>query len=111
MLQSLRKSVDFYKQKLDSITNVNTQQLELLKGLPFYDWKGVSTETPLGTESSSGQISPLGKCCFNHAIGLPQKDGTVDIFDSPSICGKTDHPDSLLYKYYKMVHRESNPLT
>ncbi|MPZ07264.1 MAG: hypothetical protein GEU26_12760 [Nitrososphaeraceae archaeon] len=70
VLQSLRKSVDFYKQKLDSITNVNTQQLELLKGLPFYsDWNtSVKDFTQVRT--------------FNHAIGLPQKNGqSFPLFD------------------------------
>jgi hypothetical protein len=36
VLQSLRKSVEFYKQKLDSIiSNTEAQQFELMKGLPF----------------------------------------------------------------------------
>jgi hypothetical protein len=60
VLQSLRKSVDFYKQKLDSITNVSTQQLELLKGLPFYSWD----------LKSNSNVSN-----FNHTIGLPKRAG------------------------------------
>ena len=66
VLQSLRKSVEYYRQQLDSISDPNIQQLELLKGLPFYDW-------------SSNQeweiISNYQPRDFNHAIGLPEKYG------------------------------------
>ena len=66
VLQSLRKSVDFYKQKLDSITNVNAEQLEQLKGLPFFNWLPNS----------------LNNHTFNHAVGLPQKNGQAyPLFD------------------------------
>ena len=66
VLQSLRKSVDFYKQKLDSITNVNAEQLELLKGLPFFNWLPNS----------------LNNYTFNHAVGLPLKNGQAyPLFD------------------------------
>ena len=66
VLQSLRKSVDFYKQKLDSITNVNAEQLEQLKGLPFFNWLPNS----------------LNNHTFNHAVGLPQKNAQAyPLFD------------------------------
>ena len=66
VLQSLRKSVDFYKQKLDSITNVNAEQLEQLKGLPFFNWLP----------------NLLNNHTFNHAVGLSQKNGqSYPLFD------------------------------
>jgi hypothetical protein len=72
VLQSLRKSVEFYKQKLDSISDINTEQLKLLKGLPFYDWQ----------PQSSSVIKSERLKTFNHAIGLPQKNGqTYPLFD------------------------------
>lgn len=39
VLQTLRKSVEYYREKLDSITDVQQQQFEVLKGLPFYNWQ------------------------------------------------------------------------
>ena len=56
---SLRKTVDFYRKQLGSITDLdsNTSQLELLKGLPFYDWQNRQN-----TKS------------FNHAIGPTSKE-------------------------------------
>jgi hypothetical protein len=38
VLNNLRKSVEYCRQQLDSIDDVNVQQFELLKGLPFYGW-------------------------------------------------------------------------
>lgn len=66
VLQSLRKSVEYYRQQLGSITDATAEQFELLKGLPFYsDW------------GNPGNISD-----FNHAIGLPQKeDRPMPLFD------------------------------
>jgi len=68
VLNNLRKNVDYYRQQLGSITDADTQKLELLKGLPFYcEW------TPR---------SKNGFCCFNHTIGFPKKDGNVyPLFD------------------------------
>jgi hypothetical protein len=66
VVQSLRKTVDFYRQQLDSITDPNIQQLQLLKGLPFYDWLGQTNLSLTQTKTTS---------TFNHAIGLPQKEG------------------------------------
>jgi hypothetical protein len=77
VLQSLRKTVDFYKQKLDSITDVNTQQLEQLKDLPFYDWSLLQK-----AEEGAAFTSLVTPRTFNHAIGLPQKNGqSYPLFD------------------------------
>src|ERR687897_1076863 len=65
VLNNLRKTVEFYRQQLDSISNPSLQQFELLKGLPFYNWQ-----------------NPNDTNTFNHAIGLPIKDGKrFQLFD------------------------------
>jgi hypothetical protein len=75
MLNSLRKSVEFYRQKLDSISTIdpNTQRFEPLKGLPFYsDW------WLKDSSSRNGQVAEIDHnnlLDFNHAIGLPEKNG------------------------------------
>ena len=62
---SLRKTVEFYRKQLGSITDTQVDQLEQLKGLPFYDW-----QNPQNTKT------------FNHVIGLPQKNGVdYPLFD------------------------------
>lgn len=71
MLNNLRKSIEFYRQQLNSTTDAHTQKLELLQGLPFY-CKWTSLQNSRGSNS----------CCFNHAIGLPKKDGNeYPLFD------------------------------
>jgi hypothetical protein len=67
-LMNLSKILDQYDKQLGS---TSLGQLELLKGLPFYsDW---STETGKYTVSGSS---------FNHAIGLPEKNGQAfPLFD------------------------------
>jgi hypothetical protein len=62
-LQNLSKSLDRYDKQLSGSTNI--EQLELLKGLPFYDWQRISQRD---TEVKNLTI-------FNRAIGLPQKNG------------------------------------
>jgi hypothetical protein len=70
MLQNLRKSVEYYRQKLDSTSLEQQQQFELLRGLPFYNWQ----QQPLGQKKSKGD--------FNHTIGLPIKEGKAfPLFD------------------------------
>ena len=88
VLQSLRKSVDFYKQKLDNIIDGNTEQLEQLKGLPFYDWsliKNFNNNPNWSAQKSYAEISEnISKNIktFNHTIGLPQKNGVAyPLFD------------------------------
>ena len=57
-LKNLSKILDKYEEQFGS---TYTQQFGVLKGLPFYsDW--------------IRQINPA-KTDFNHAIGLPQKNG------------------------------------
>lgn len=66
-LVTLRKRVEHYRELVSSVTNANTEQLEQLKGLPFYDW----------LPSLDGNPNT-----FNHAIGLPQKNGQAyPLFD------------------------------
>jgi len=61
-LQNLSKILDKYDQKLGSSS---LGQFELLKGLPFYGW-----------------LNPQDTRTFNHAIGLPEKNGTqMPLFD------------------------------
>jgi hypothetical protein len=61
-LQSLGKILDKYDQQLGSI---NTQQLELLRGLPFYNFQ-----------------DPTDTNTFNHRIGFPRKNGVeFPLFD------------------------------
>ena len=37
-LVNLRKTVEHYRQKLDSIESPNTERFQVLQGLPFYYW-------------------------------------------------------------------------
>jgi hypothetical protein len=62
-LQNLGKILDKYDQQLGSI---NTQQLELLRGLPFFNFQNPTADTNT----------------FNHRIGLPRKNGVeFPLFD------------------------------
>jgi hypothetical protein len=65
VLNNLRKAVDYYRQQLANITDPNTQQFEVLKGLPFYNWNDPPTEDYNNNNNKT----------FNDVIGLPQKDG------------------------------------
>ena len=80
-LQSLGKILDKYDQQLGRI---NTQQLELLSGLLFYDF-GDSKDTNT----------------FNHAIGLPKKNGKeFPLFDYEQL---------LFDELQKLNHRTPSP--
>lgn len=94
VLQSLRKSVEYYRQQLDNLSNPNAQYFEQLKGLPFYDWSTVDEgkfvkKTNMSTGSTFIDAPTFNKMLylstgstFNHAIGLPQKNGkTMPLFD------------------------------
>jgi hypothetical protein len=74
VLQGLRKVIELYESQLGT---TNTQQLELLRGLPFYsDWN------ELKSFSSD----------FNHTIGLPQKNGQAfPLFDYEQMLFDTLH--------------------
>ena len=61
-LQNLSKILDKYESQLGSS---NTEQFEVLKGLPFYHWE---SDRIISTKQAQ-QID------FNHAIGLPEKGG------------------------------------
>jgi hypothetical protein len=61
-LQNLSKILDKYEQQLGSNS---ANEFELLKGLQFYDWQHLYSSNT-----------------FNHAIGLPQKNGSpMPLFD------------------------------
>ena len=87
VLQSLRKSVEYYRQQLDSITDVNTVQFAHLKGLPFYDWPTDKESYRRIFADANAQVPTFGNprldtITFNNAIGLPQKEGrTYPLFD------------------------------
>ena len=78
-LQSLRKTVEHYRQLVGS-THIEAQQLERLKGLPFYNWSS-TTVNNRRIDSESRSDMRLSES-FNHAIGLPQKNGQpMPLFD------------------------------
>jgi hypothetical protein len=60
---SLRKTVEHYRNLVGSVTNAEEHQLEQMRGLQFYNW-GISLLV------NAPQLKS-----FNHAIGLPQKNG------------------------------------
>ena len=99
-LHSLDKILDRYEQQFGFTTVPN--QFELLQGLPFYcQWANSNLEVEtskiyskkIGFQNSSTpnakvslQNETFGSnpilCCFNQAIGLPQKNGqTMPMFD------------------------------
>ena len=67
-LQNLSKILDKYESQLGYNT---VNHFELLKGLPFYNWVSGTEDRPI-----------LAHTDFNHAIGLPQKNGKLcPLFD------------------------------
>lgn len=58
MLNNQRKTVNQLREILNNIVPANAHQFDRLKGLSFYDWTNTSNVTT-----------------FNHAIGLPRKNG------------------------------------
>src|SRR5262245_23393346 len=78
VVKNLRKSVEYYRQELSSITNLD--QSNHLKGLPFYDWHGVTNDSKCVVITLYQPYEPVRT--FNHAIGLPQKNGQpMPLFD------------------------------
>ncbi len=68
-LHNLDRIIKSYESQLGS---TDVQQFELLKGLPFYEWKATSVQN----DAQKSSIS------FNHAIGLPTKNGVAyPLFD------------------------------
>jgi hypothetical protein len=66
VLQGLRKAVELYESQLH-INDTSIPKLQLLRGLPFYDW-----QNPENAMTKT----------FNHTIGLPQKNGqSYPLFD------------------------------
>ena len=78
-LQALNKILDKYEQQqqlgIASTPSQPQQQLELLKGVPFYtEWQAAAPSVQKGAQ----------KCTltFNHVIGLPRKNGQeLPLFD------------------------------
>ena len=82
-LQNLGKIIDKYELQLGS---TNTEQLELLRGLPFYVWQFHDPEMAhrIITQKKGND--------FNHAIGLPQKNGqSCPLFDYEQLVFDTLH--------------------
>lgn len=79
-LSNLRKTVVQYRELVSSVTPLNAQQFELLKGLPFYDWGSAENRYRGGEKGNHFLLLSLKT--FNHAIGLPQKEGRAyPLFD------------------------------
>ena len=101
-LQNLNKILDKYEQQLGIARPPSPpQQLELLKGLHFYtEWQAAAPSVQKEAQKSSLSFNHViellkslpfydweheagfGQNCaqsisFNHAIGLPQKDGST----------------------------------
>ena len=70
-LQNLNKLRDRYESQLGLATSSN--QFEHLKGLPFYcGWD----------QSGTPKSANFTRCCFNHFLGLPEKNGwPMPMFD------------------------------
>jgi hypothetical protein len=69
VVKNLRKSVEYYRQELSSTTYL--EQFNGLIGLPFYDWSESESDEKIKSVYN-----------FNHAIGLPQKNGQpMPLFD------------------------------
>lgn len=67
-LHNLDKIINSYQSQLGS---TNTEEFELLRGLPFYNW----------VSRTNIRATPAQKD-FKHAIGLPQKNGqSYPLFD------------------------------
>lgn len=68
-LQNLSRILDKYEQQLGS---TNLEQFEVLKGLPFYDWSA-----NIHASKFTQNVNTTSSNTFNHAIGLPQKNGVA----------------------------------
>ena len=67
-LQNLNRILDRYE--LEIGISKNEEKLQVLKGLPFYcQWPNPNTTT------NNTPRPKNGLCCWNHAVGLPRKDG------------------------------------
>jgi hypothetical protein len=92
-LQNLGKIIDQYESQLGS---TNTEQPELLRGLPFYDFEqharnsfndaiGLPEKNELVDQGKSSSLElvnhaqnrGISSISFNHAIGLPEKNGVA----------------------------------
>ncbi|MGH9983424.1 MAG: hypothetical protein ACRD8W_05640 [Nitrososphaeraceae archaeon] len=95
-LQELEKFLDKYEAQLG---NTHAQQLESLKGLPFYccKWYEKLSEDDRKKKEFVNLCQPQPGhdqtyCCFNHAIGLPQKNGQpMPLFDYEQMLYDTLH--------------------
>jgi hypothetical protein len=72
IFQRTHKIAELIRQQ--QLESTSLQQLELLKGLPFYDWSDAHQfKQSINSNTSS---------TFNHAIGLPEKNGVAfSLFD------------------------------
>ena len=84
MFQNTRKVV--LNRYANQVSNSSTKQLEILKGLPFYNWPsyqdGEKGNISLYQQLEKSNNFTLPQTDFNHAIGLPQKNGiAMPLFD------------------------------
>lgn len=88
-LQNLSRILDKYEQQLGS---TNLEQFEVLKGLPFYDWSANNIHASKFTQN----VNMTSSNTFNHAIGLPQKNG-VPLFDYERLLFDTLQSNKLVW--------------
>jgi hypothetical protein len=75
VVRNLRKTVEHYRQELSS--TIVADQFNYLKGLPFYQWPDIHDSNSKGLYYFQEPVID-----FNHAIGLPQKNGVaMPLFD------------------------------
>jgi hypothetical protein len=64
----------FVEQEAEQQQVLQQQQLAKFKGLPFWVWDKL--------EHRQAYNRTYGSCCFNHVLGLPQKNGNdMPLFD------------------------------
>lgn len=80
-VQNLNKILDRYESQL-GIANSANKHFEILKGLPFYIWSPIRYSETDTSDMMSDYEDPVTCMAFNHAVGLPQKNGrSMPLFD------------------------------
>ena len=89
-LQNLSKILDKYESHLGS---TNAQQFELLRGLPFYNWRASFDENH--TQKTSSRRTYPTQNDVQTVIGMPQKNGQVSRY-------------SIMNRFYLIPCRSTN---